>query len=239
MQFTYKPKQTNLERFGFKIYNLLVENFSASFFVGGTSRDMFLGKTVKDFDIATVAKPEEVRNLLNKHGYKTDQTNQKYGVIKAKQGKRVVEITTLRKDIKTGTRYPKVTFIKSPKQDSERRDFTINALYYSPKQSKIVDFHKGLLDLKAKKIRCIGNPEIRFEEDPLRIIRANRFAISLNFAIEKKTEIAMKKNIQLIKQLTASKQQKEFKKLKSKKQQIKLQNTLYAQGLDEDFLHVL
>ena len=167
MQFIYKPKQNNLEKFGFKIYNLLVENFSASFFVGGTTRDMLLGKTIHDIDIATVATPKQVQSLLGKHGYKTDQTNQKYGVTVAKHGGMEVEITTFRKDIKTTTRYPTVEFVKTPKQDSSRRDFTINALYYSPKQKKVLDFHKGLLDLKTKKIRCIGKPKIRFQEYPI------------------------------------------------------------------------
>ncbi len=239
MRFIYKPKQNNLEKFGFKIYNLLVENFSASFFVGGTSRDMLLGKTIKDIDIATVATPKQVQSLMAKHRFKTDQANQKYGVIKVKQASMEVEITTFRKDIKTSTRYPKVSFIKSPKQDSQRRDFTINALYYSPKQEKVFDFHKGLLDLKAKTIRCIGKPKIRFEEDPLRIIRAHRFAVNLDFTIEKNTETAMKNNISLTKQLTKSKLQKEFKKLSSAKQKIKLLNKLRAIGLDEDLQHVL
>ncbi len=216
----YHPK-TNLEKFGFKIYNLLVENFPQTFYVGGMVRDLLLRKTVTDIDIATEAGPEQVAGLLSSAGVSADRAHQNFGIIIAKNSKHKIEIATFRRDSYGKTRYPKVTFVKNPKTDSMRRDFTVNALYFSPKNGKILDFHGGLKDLKLKNLKFIGDPAKRIKEDPLRIIRAIRFALQLNFKFENKTKLGLEKNFGMINQLTAARVKSELDKiLDTRKKQI-------------------
>ncbi len=221
MIFKYQPK-SKLEKFGEKVFNLLVDNFSQTFYVGGMVRDLLLGLTVTDIDISTEGLPEDVINLLLKNKILLDLKYKQFGVIIAKQGKHVIEIATFRKEAYKDTRYPKITFIKSAKLDSKRRDFTINALYLSPKFNEILDFHKGLKDLKSNSLKFIGNPTVRISEDPLRIIRALRFAETLNLKIETKTKKALINNMYLIKFLTESRIKNEINKIKN----IKIKNNV-------------
>lgn len=214
MKLSYHPK-SELEQFGQKIYFLLVENFSQTFYVGGMVRDLLLGRKVTDIDIATQATPDQVADALSRGNISTDATNKKFGSVLAKRGSLCVEITSFRKDLKSTNRYPKVLFINSAKIDSKRRDFTINSLYLSQKQQEILDPQKGIADLKAKKIRFIGQPSKRILEDPLRAIRALRFALQLNFSLEAKTKKALINNFSMTKTLTKTKIEKEILKLKS------------------------
>lgn len=229
-QIHYHPK-TTLKKFGEKIFNLLVDNFPQTFFVGGMVRDLLLNKKIIDIDIATKARPEEVMKILADGDIKFNSSHKQFGVIIAKNGRNNIEITTFRKDTYKGSRYPKITFANDPKTDSQRRDFTINALYLSPKSNTILDFHKGLKDIGGRQIKFIGQPSKRIKEDPLRIIRALRFALQLNFKIETKTFYAIKNNFNLINTLTESKKNFEIKKLKSKKQKNHLLNFLRGKKL--------
>ncbi len=215
MEYIYKPK-SNLEKFGLKIYNLLVENFSQTFFVGGMVRDLLLHRKVTDIDIATEASPEKTISILQKNQIEFDGSNQKYGIVIAKSNTTQIEIATLRKDIYKDNRYPKVKFIKNPRQDSQRRDFTINSLYLSTKKHKIYDFHNGLADLKNRQIKFIGDPAKKIKQDPLRTIRALRFALMLNFKVEKKSYSAIKKYFYFVNLLTKSRISKEINKLQRK-----------------------
>jgi tRNA nucleotidyltransferase (CCA-adding enzyme) len=212
MKIDYKPKN-NLEKFGIKVYHTLVENFPQTFFVGGMVRDLLLKRNITDIDIATEAKPDKVAKLLRGAKIQTQENNKKFGSIIAKLGKLEVEITTFRKDLKSKNRYPKVKFITNPKTDSQRRDFTINALYLKQKPFKILDFNQGLPDLKNKIIKFIGKPDARIKEDPLRIIRALRFAKILNFKLDRKTKWEIKNNFSLIKKLTMPRLKKELNKI--------------------------
>ena len=217
MNLSFKPR-TNLEKFGFKVYSALVENFSQTFFVGGMMRDWLLGKKITDIDIATEALPEQTTAALKEAGIKYDETNRKFGSIVAKQGALSVEITTLRKDLKASNRYTKVAFITSPQVDSKRRDFTINSLYFSPKSQKILDFQGGLQDLQKKQIRFIGQADERIKQDSLRVLRALRFVLVLNFKLEKKTKQSIKNNFATIDSLTKTKINKEIKKITNPRQ---------------------
>lgn len=225
MEIHYRPN-SKLEKFGEKIYFLLVENFSASFFVGGMVRDLLLLRPVTDIDIATVATPDQIINILQKHHISYNESGKKYGVIKAILGEKSIEIATFRKDIYKASRYPQITFVKTPKADSQRRDFTINSLYLRVKNNKILDFYSGIKDLKNCKIKFIGFAEKRVKEDPLRIIRALRFALMLDFSLEKNTAEALKKHFNLIRALTKSKINTELLKLKSKTQRKILQTVI-------------
>jgi len=214
MKPTFKPR-TKKEKFGAEIYNLLVENFPQTFFVGGTVRDRLLFKKAEDIDIATSATPDKIIKKFQGKRISFDDSGKSFGNIIAKKDGLTAEITTFRTDQYTGSRYPKVSFVKTPKQDSHRRDFTINSLYLSFKTGKILDFHRGLADLRQKRIRFIGKPEKRIREDPLRIIRALRFSLDLKFQLDPKTKTAIKKCFFLTNTLTKSRLTKELSKIKS------------------------
>ena len=166
-----------------------------SYVVGGSVRDLLLGQKPKDWDITTKAKPEEIQKIFpdsfykNKFGTVTIKTKSKDSALK------VIEITTFRTEQKyTDKRHPdKISFTSDAKDDLARRDFTINSIALDKKEN-ILDPFKGQKDLKDKKIKAVGNPNDRFNEDALRMLRAIRLAIELNFKIESKTFKAIQKN---------------------------------------------
>jgi tRNA nucleotidyltransferase/poly(A) polymerase len=156
--------------------------------IGGTSRDFLLGVDPADFDFVTDATPEQEKAFLPEANYRFAC----FGSIKAKVDGVSVDITTLREEEGYADhRHPtKIRFITDLKKDSFRRDFTINALYVDT-EGKVIDFHDGLSDLKNRLIRFIGDPHTRIKEDPLRILRARRFASRLGFTIESESLRAM------------------------------------------------
>ncbi|MFH1937968.1 MAG: HDIG domain-containing metalloprotein [Patescibacteria group bacterium] len=166
-----------------------------SYVVGGSVRDLLLGQKPKDWDITTKAKPKEIQKIFpdsfykNKFGTVTIKTKSKDSALK------VIEITTFRTEQKyTDKRHPdKISFTSDAKDDLARRDFTINSIALDKKEN-ILDPFKGQKDLKDKKIKAVGNPNDRFNEDALRMLRAIRLAIELNFKIESKTFKAIQKN---------------------------------------------
>ena len=172
-----------------KIYKLFKKNGKQLYVVGGAVRDAILGKTPKDFDLATDAKPDEVLKIAKDGGFKTVEVGKSFGVV-------IVgghEIATFRKDIGKGRRPDAVDFTDI-KGDVQRRDLTINALFYDIGKKQIVDLVGGIADLKKKKIRTVGNPDERFDEDPLRKLRAVRFAGSVGGKMSKDTWGALKQN---------------------------------------------
>jgi tRNA nucleotidyltransferase (CCA-adding enzyme) len=230
IKVNYKPK-SELEKFGVKVYSALVENFPQTFFVGGMVRDTLLKIAVRDIDLATDAEPQKVAAALSSRGIEYDTEFQKLGIIIVPWKDVRLSITTFRKDSYSDSRYPQVTFIKSARQDSQRRDFTINSLYLSLKTNTILDFNRGLKDLKLKQIKFIGDPKRRIKEDPLRIVRALRFALVLNFKLENKTKHAINKSFNLIKQPTKTKLEKEIKKIGNAKKENILKKVINSPNL--------
>jgi putative nucleotidyltransferase with HDIG domain len=161
----------------------------AAFLVGGCVRDLLLGKTPKDFDVATSARPAELLRLFPG----ADQVGAHFGVVLVHEGGANVEVATFRSDLGYADgRHPvAVEFETDPRQDALRRDFTINALLMDPASGEILDFVGGRADLEAQVIRAIGDPETRFREDHLRLLRAVRFAARLGFEIEAETFAAI------------------------------------------------
>ncbi|MDR0968730.1 MAG: CCA tRNA nucleotidyltransferase [Holosporaceae bacterium] len=145
--------------------------------VGGASRDFLLQRKISDVDIATSATPTEVIGIFSDLGLKTIPTGVKYGSITLLYKGKSYEITTLREDIKTFGRRAEVKFSKSFEEDSKRRDFTINAIYID-KNGKLYDYHSGIDDVFAGRIRFIGDARKRIAEDYLRILRYFRFTAS-------------------------------------------------------------
>lgn len=171
-----------------KIEEVLIRLMSVgyeAYMVGGSVRDILLGKTPHDYDVATSALPEEIIKVFKE--YKTLALGKKYGTITVIIEDEHFEITTFRTELgHTDSRHPdEVIFTDDVREDLKRRDFTINAM--AMYEGKILDLHGGRKDLEDKIIRTVGNPEERFREDALRMIRAIRFATVLNFEIEEKT----------------------------------------------------
>ena len=172
-----------------KIYKLFRKNGKQLFVVGGAVRDAILGKRPKDFDLATDAKPDEVLQIAKQGGLKTAEVGKQFGVVIVAGH----EIATFRKDIGKGRRPSSVDYTDI-KGDVKRRDLTINALFYDMGRGEIVDLVGGIADLKKKKIRTVGVPSERFDEDPLRKLRAVRFAGSVGGRMDKDTWNALRKN---------------------------------------------
>ena len=169
-----------------KIYKLFKKNGKELYVVGGAVRDAILGKRPKDFDLATNAKPDEVLKIAKKGGMKTYEVGKQFGVV-------VVgghEIATFRKDIGKGRR-PKAVDFSDIQGDVKRRDLTINSLFFDIGRGEVVDLTGGLQDLKDKIIRTVGVAKQRFDEDPLRKLRALRFQVTIGGKMDKDTEKAL------------------------------------------------
>src|SRR3989344_5537203 len=163
------------------------------FLVGGAVRDELLGRTIGEWNLATDAKPSEVEKILRQQTEKVGLIGERFGTVTADLGGNQVEITTLRDEsYEDYSRQPTVVFGKSIEEDLSRRDFTFNAIAYDLTSPRLLDPHHGQVDLEARVIRAVGDPESRFREDPLRMLRAIRFAVSLDFSIEPETFSAIK-----------------------------------------------
>jgi len=183
------------------------------YIVGGAVRNLLLNKKIINWDFTTDATPEEIIKLFPDAFY-----NNTYGTVTVPYGtvsnrSLLFEITPFRKEGKyTDFRHPeKIAWAKTIEEDLSRRDFTINAMAYDGK--KIVDFYEGKKHLKEKLIVAVGNPDKRFEEDALRLIRALRFASQLGFFIEEKTRRSIEKNAHLIAKISWERIRDEFLKI--------------------------
>lgn len=165
-----------------------------AFIVGGCVRDVLRGAEPVDWDIATLAKPEEIRKVFPKSFYENKFLTVTVQIDTQNPKLKEIEVTTYRKEAKyTDKRHPdEVKFAKTLEEDLSRRDFTINAIAADP--PKIIDPYEGQKDLKKRIIRTVGKPDDRFSEDALRMMRAVRLATVLNFEIEEKTAKSIKKN---------------------------------------------
>ncbi len=191
-------------------------------YVGGCIRKIIKKEEVDDIDLATNLIPTEICNALKKNNINFYETGIDYGTITAIIGDQKYEITTLRKDVSTDGRHAKVEFSLDWKDDSNRRDFSINAIY-SDKDGNLFDPHNGKKDLKNGTVKFIGNPEDRIQEDYLRILRYLRFF--LNYSNNKhELEIfkTIKRNIVGISKLSSERLVEEFKKLTKSDGFIKL-----------------
>ena len=183
-------------------------NFEA-FLVGGCVRDLLMSREVKDWDITTSARPEEIQKLFPDSFYENE-----FGTVGVKSEVGVIEITTYRKEEQyTDKRHPdKVSFTSKLEDDLARRDFTINAIAMSG-DGEIRDPYGGQKDIERKLIRAVGKPADRFNEDALRLMRAVRFAAQLNFEIEEKTKTAIKEKADLLKVISKERVRDELIKI--------------------------
>lgn len=205
----YRVKITIPEKVAY-IINRLIEHGYEAYAVGGCVRDTVLGRVPEDWDITTSARPEDVKKLF----VRTIDTGILHGTVTVMLEKEGFEVTTYRIDGEyEDNRHPKtVEFTSNLKEDLRRRDFTINAMAYNEKDG-LVDCFGGMEDIKRKRITCVGDPNDRFDEDALRILRAVRFAGQLGFSIEKNTRIAMKQKAENLKSISAERIRVELDKL--------------------------
>lgn len=183
------------------------------YIIGGTSRDLLLNEDVDDYDFVTDATPLEMREFLPDANYRFE----KFGTVRLKIDNNHVDITTLRKESSySDARHPsKIEFTKSIDEDYKRRDFTINAIYIDESYN-VIDKCGGVDDLDKGIIRFIGDPQKRIEEDPLRILRAERFKKRFNFKYAGNLGDLLRENYHLLDKLNPEKIKEEKRKFKTK-----------------------
>lgn len=193
-----------------EIVRALVGAGHRALLAGGCVRDLLLGATPKDYDVATDAPPDRVCALFRS----TRKVGAQFGVVLVRRRRLWVEVATFRSDgaYRDGRRPESVTFA-SPREDAERRDFTINGMFVDPLAGVLIDFVGGRADLAAKQIRAIGDPKRRFDEDHLRLIRAVRFAARLGFEIEPRTFAAIRADAACIGRVAAERLHDELRKM--------------------------
>ena len=170
-----------------------------SYFAGGAVRDLLLEKSISEIDIATSASPQEIEQLFPK----TLSVGKQFGVIVVVQDTNNYEVTTFRKEADyVDGRHPTQVSFTDAQHDVERRDFTINALFFNPFTEEVIDYLKGREDLERKLIRTVGPPQSRFQEDKLRLLRALRFACQLDFEIEQQTYQQVKEHASQLTQVS-------------------------------------
>ena len=184
-----------------KLQEGIPEDKVATRFVGGCVRKYLSNEKIDDIDIATIFTTDQIKEKLRDTNLKVIDTGVKHGTVTIVSEKRKVELTTLRKDIKTDGRHAEVEYTDDWQKDSERRDFTINAIYMDI-DGKLFDPQMGTVDLKNKNVKFIGDPQKRIEEDYLRIIRFIRFKIMYNIMVEPTTSNAIKQNLDGIKKIS-------------------------------------
>ncbi len=201
------------ERVEYIISSLEAAGYRADI-VGGSVRDFLLGKTPGDYDITTSALPEEVKDVFSTE--RTVDTGIKHGTVTLVLDGTPYEITTYRFDGEyNDARHPSsVSFTRRIEDDLMRRDFTVNAMAYSARHG-LTDLYGGREDLEARLIRAVGDPDTRFSEDALRILRAVRFAATLGFDIEKNTADAIFRNMHLLANVSAERIYIEWRKMLS------------------------
>jgi poly(A) polymerase len=187
-----------------------------AYFAGGCVRDLLLGRPAKDYDVATTARPEEVREIFGKRH--TLAVGQSFGVIivlpSPRDGIPPVEVATFRTegDYRDGRRPSRVSFC-TPQEDAQRRDFTINGMFYDPLDCRVLDYVGGERDLAEGLVRAIGKPRDRMREDKLRMLRAPRFAAALEFRIEDATAAAIRDMAPELTVVSAERIAQELKKM--------------------------
>ncbi len=181
-----------------------------AYLAGGCVRDLLLRLTPKDFDIATSARPDSVLALFPD----AIETGRSFGVIRVPVDSRSFEIATFRKDhAYADGRHPSSVSFSDARTDAERRDFTINALFYDPAANSLIDFVAGMADLHGRLVRAVGDPDARFREDHLRLLRGPRFAAVLGFEIGESTRQAIQRNAGLLSSVSSERICEEFSRI--------------------------
>jgi poly(A) polymerase len=212
-----------------------------AFIVGGAVRDLLLGVAPKDFDVATDATPEQVKS----HFRRAIIIGRRFRLVHVMFGPETIEVSTFRAlenpDRQTDEhgRVLADNLFGSQHEDAARRDFTINALYYDPLTQTVLDYHDGVKDVRRKKLRMIGDPATRYREDPVRMLRAVRFAAKLGFEIDEPTRAPIHELASLLENVPAARVFDEMLKLLTSGHSVACITRLRAEGLHHGMLPLL
>ncbi|MGA8658331.1 MAG: CCA tRNA nucleotidyltransferase [Chthoniobacterales bacterium] len=227
MAVTFEPG-TGLREVATMIVAELQRRGFTTYFAGGCVRDALRGLSPKDIDIATSATPGQIQRFFRK----TVPVGAQFGVIRVLEQQYEFEVATFRSDgIYFDGRRPESVTFSSAEEDARRRDFTINGMFYDPVADKVIDYVGGRLDLERGLIRAIGDPQIRFNEDRLRLLRAVRFAATLEFEIEERTWIALKRHAAEILLVSPERIRDELVKILSNRNRLRGFDLLDTSGL--------
>ncbi|HYV39886.1 MAG TPA: CCA tRNA nucleotidyltransferase [Gemmataceae bacterium] len=219
--------------FAINVVQRLQESGFQALWAGGCVRDELLGLTPKDYDVATSAKPDEVRRLFRR----SIAVGAAFGVVEV-LGPRdnteplTVEVATFRSDVSySDGRHPDQVIFSSPREDAQRRDFTINGMFFDPLKSELVDYVNGQADLAARVLRAIGEAALRFEEDKLRMLRAVRIAARFQLEIEPATRAAIERMANQINVVSAERIAAEIRQIAVHPHRVMGMNLLHDLGL--------
>jgi len=205
-----------IDRRVLEIHKELIGQGHDCYLVGGCIRDFISKKEPKDFDLVTNAKPNRILQVFKK---KARLVGQRFPIVHVRKGGLTVEIATFRSSNSLDIDYGKSGLIIRDEsfgvieEDASRRDFTINALYFDPDTNEILDFVDGIGDLNSRRLKFIGNPETRVQEDPIRLIRYLRFAAKLDFELDNSIISVLKNKAHLLTTLSSARLYDEFKKI--------------------------
>jgi len=195
------------------VCEVLQERGFAAYVVGGAVRDLLLGLRPKDFDVATDASPEDVHKIFRR----SRLIGRRFKLVHVLFGEETVEVSTFRARVASETdehgRVLRDNIYGTLEDDAIRRDFTINALYYDPTAETILDYHNGMRDLQRKSVRVIGDARARYREDPIRMLRAVRFAAKAGFEIDERTRKPIHELAHLLENVPPSRVYEEMQKL--------------------------
>ena len=215
------------------IIGKLQEKGHIAYLAGGCVRDMLRGETPKDYDIATSALPEEITSIFTK----TREVGVHFGVVIVIVKNQAFDVATFRNDgsYKDGRHPEEVTF-STPQDDTARRDFTVNGIFFDPISEKYIDFVEGKSDIDKKVIRAIGEPNLRFQEDHLRLLRAIRFAARFDYEIEAETWNSIKSNASGISKISKERIRDELTKILLNENRVLGFDLLVESGLMEHII---
>ena len=215
------------------IIGKLQEKGHIAYLAGGCVRDMLRGETPKDYDIATSALPEEITSIFTK----TREVGVHFGVVIVIVNNQAFDVATFRNDgsYKDG-RHPEAVTFSTPQDDTARRDFTVNGIFFDPISEKYIDFVEGKSDIDKKVIRAIGEPNLRFQEDHLRLLRAIRFAARFDYEIEAETWNSIKSNASGISKISKERIRDELTKILLNENRVLGFDLLVESGLMEHII---
>ncbi len=230
-----------VSRHAIKVCEVLQREGFQAYIVGGAVRDLIAGIEPKDFDVATDATPEQIRPLFRRARI----IGRRFRLVHVVFGPTIIETSTFRAlagDDQVTDEHGRVlrdNVFGTMEEDAARRDFTFNALYYDPTTEEVIDYHRGVADLQKRVVRIIGDPEQRYREDPVRMLRAVRFAAKLNATIDPSTRAPIRSMAHLIENVPASRLFDEMLKLLTCGRAMDCLRQLRANGLHHGLLPLL
>jgi len=231
-----------------KVCNVLQEHGHKAFVVGGAVRDLLIGQPPKDYDVATSATPEQVRDLFRRSRI----IGRRFKIVHVMSGRETIEVSTFRAshDVESAETdehgrvlrdnvFGSHNVFGSQAEDATRRDFTVNALYYDPGTETIIDYHHGVADIRQKTLRMIGDPRARYREDPVRMLRAVRLGAKLGLTIDPAARTPIREMAELLENVPAARLFDEMLKLLFSGHAVKCLEQLRPEGLHHGLLPLL